>query len=192
MTGRPARAAARELNIRASRADTPGMNDPARARQEYLKGAVTSASQEQLHLMLLDGAIRFATRGVEAIQARDAEAIYNAMDRAQRIVLELINGMRREVNPELVDRMTSLYNFVYRRLVDATLHRDPGAVEDALRILRHERETWALLIDKLAAEHQAAAAALTPPPARAAPPAFAARPPADAADSHGSVLCLEG
>lgn len=167
------------------------MNDPARARQEYLKGAVTSASQEQLHLMLIDGAIRFATRGVEAIQARDAEATFNAMDRAQRIVLELINGLRREVNPELVDRMTSVYNFIYRRLVDATLHRDPGAAEDALRILRHERETWALLIEKLATEHRAAAA-ITTPPVRNASPAPVARPPADAAGSHGSVLCLEG
>ena len=121
-------------------------NDPSR---EYLKNAVMTARSEQLHLMLLDGAIRFATRGLEAIRAADIEACFNALERAQRITLELANGLRRDANPELVDQMTSLYGFVYRRLVEANMQRDAAAVEDALKILRHQRETWTLVIEKI-------------------------------------------
>lgn len=140
------------------------------ASKEYLRNAVMTASPEQLQLMLLDGAIRFATRGIEAIRARDIEAMFNALDRAQRIVLELTNGLRREVNPELVDQMSALYAFIFRRLVEGNLHRDVQAVEDALRILRHQRETWALLIEKLKQEAPsrftaAPATATSPPPA---------------------------
>ena len=122
------------------------------ASREYLKNSVMTASAEQLHLMLLDGAIRFALRGREAIEAGNIEAMFNALDRAQRIVLELSNGLRRDVNPELVDRMAALYAFIFRRLVDANMQRDTQGVDDAVRILRHQRETWAMLIEKLKKE----------------------------------------
>ena len=126
------------------------MTNPANASQQYLKNAVMTAGPEQLHLMLLEGAIRFATRGKEAIEQKDVEAGFNALERAQRIVLELSNGLQREINPELVDQMAALYAFIYRRLVDGGVQRDVPAVADALRILRHQRETWVMLIEKLA------------------------------------------
>jgi len=116
---------------------------------EYLKNAVMTASQEQLHLMLLDGAIRFATQGRAGLEAGDMEAMFNGLDRAQKIVLELSSGLRRDVNPPLANRMAALYDFIFRRLVDANMKRDVPAVDDALRILRHQRETWVLLMDKL-------------------------------------------
>jgi len=126
------------------------MNPSAHASKQYLKSAVLTASPEQLHLMLLDGAIRFTLRGKEALEKQHIEGAFNGFERAQRIVLELNNGLRREVNPQLVDQLAALYDFVYRRLIDANLHRDTKAADDALRILRHQRETWVLLIEKLA------------------------------------------
>lgn len=128
------------------------MNVPARASQEYLKSAVMTASPEQLQLMLLDGAVRHAQRGKEALEKSDIAGAFNGFERAQRIVLELNNGLRREVNPELVDQMAALYDFIYRRLIDANIHREVEAAEEALRILRHQRETWAMLIERLARE----------------------------------------
>lgn len=134
------------------------MNASSHASKEYLKTAVMTASSEQLQLMLLDGGIRFTLSGIEAIRRDDIEGAFNAFDRSQRIVLELNNGLRREVNPELVDQMASLYDFIYRRLVDANLHRDTAAAEEALKILRHQRETWAMLIEKVARDTAPAAA----------------------------------
>ena len=123
----------------------------ASASQEYLKNAVLTASSEQLQLMLYDGAIRFALRGREALARQDYEGAFNGFDRAQKIVLELHNGLRREVNPALVDQMASLYNFVYRRLFESTMERSLKSADEAIGILRHQRETWVLLMDKLAA-----------------------------------------
>ncbi len=128
------------------------MSHASKVSYEYLRNTVLTASPEQLQLMLLDGAIRFAQRGREAIEGNDYEASFNALERAQRIVIELIQGMNREVNPPLVDQMMALYNFIFRRLVDGHLNRDVKAIDDALRILRHQRETWALLIEKIARE----------------------------------------
>lgn len=136
-----------------------------KASYEYLKNAVLTASPEQLQLMLYDGAIRFASRGREALLAADYESAFNGLERAQRIVTQLSGGLRREIAPELVDQMSALYNFIFRRLIDANMHRDPTAADDAIRILRHQRETWQFLIERIAAERDAA---LRAAPARAA------------------------
>lgn len=135
------------------------------APQHYLRNAVLTATPEQLHLMLYDAAIRFATAGREAIAARDREAAFHALDRAQKIVLELINGVSRGTNPALANQMIALYNFIYSRLIDANLEQDTNAIDDALRILRHQRETWVLLMEKLQTELGPGACATEPEPA---------------------------
>lgn len=154
---------------------------------EYLKNAVLSASPEQLQLMLLDAAVRYATKARECLERRDFEGKFNALDRTQRIVTELITGMRRQVNPSVVDQMSALYHFIYQRLVDANVRHELAAIDDALKILRHQRETWVMLIDKLRRELGPAAAPAAPrnaapqrprptpaPESQSAAPAFSA------------------
>ncbi|MFN0137080.1 MAG: flagellar export chaperone FliS [Phycisphaerae bacterium] len=136
------------------------MSTNAKASFEYLKSAVQTATPEQLQVMLFDGAIRFSLRGREAIERKDHEATFNNIERAQRIVLEIAGGLKRDVNPEVADRMSALYNFVYRRLVDAVMEHSTAAVDDALRILRQERETWQVIVDKLSKEGLRGGAAL--------------------------------
>lgn len=125
------------------------MSTTANGSYEYLKSTVLTAPPEQLHLMLLDGAIRFATRGIDALKRKDIEGAFNAFERAQRIVIQMSDGLRRDVNPTLVDQMAALYHFIYRRLVDANMLRACKPAEEALQILRHQRETWQLVIQKL-------------------------------------------
>lgn len=122
------------------------------APDAYLRNAVMTATPEQLHLMLYDGAIRFATQGRDAILARDYERTFDRLSRAQKIMLEMQSALRPEYNAELCAQMSSLYDFVYSRLLDATIKHDVQSVDDALHILRHQRETWVMLMDKLKEE----------------------------------------
>ena len=116
----------------------------------YFKTRVLTASPEELHLMLYDGAIKFAGQAREAIAGGDIERSYNLLVRSQNIVLELLNGLKRDLAPEVCNKQAALYNFIYRRLVDANLHKDTAALDDAIKILNYCRETWTLVIDKLA------------------------------------------
>ena len=118
----------------------------------YLRNAVMTATPEQLHLMLYDGAIRFSLQARDAIEARDYEGSYNKLSRAQAIILEMQSGLRPEVNQELCDRMAAIYSYLYRKLVDASVNRSLTDVDDALKILRYQRETWTMLMDKVAKE----------------------------------------
>ncbi|GMU21454.1 MAG: hypothetical protein AMXMBFR13_15470 [Phycisphaerae bacterium] len=122
------------------------------ASDEYLRNTVMTATPEQLHLMLYDGAIRFTRQGIEGVQRQNWEDVFNGFSRAQKIVLELLNSLNPEVDRALCSRMAGLYNFIYRKLVDAGVQRDAAPAQEALKLLEYQRETWLLLMDKLRSE----------------------------------------
>ncbi|NJL30430.1 MAG: flagellar protein FliS [Phycisphaerales bacterium] len=72
--------------------------------------------------------------------------------RAQKIVLELSTSLKHEVAPDLCTKLTALYNYIYKQLVEATLQRDPNLVKEALTLLEYETQTWRMLMDKLTQE----------------------------------------
>jgi len=155
-------------------------------QQEYLRNVVMSAPPERLHLMLYDGAIRFCRQARDAIGQKDIENSYDLLTRAQNIVLEMQNALRPEVAPELCEQMSALYGFIYRRLVEANVNKDVKAVDDALRILEYQRETWVMLLEKLSAEGGASADPSRPvrkPPTE---------PPTGLDESHPSGFTAEG
>lgn len=123
------------------------MSDP--ADNPYLRDAVMTATPEQLQLMLYDGAIRFAMQGRDALEKKDYATSYEKLTRAQSIINEMQAGLNYDVNRELCERVASIYNFLFSKLVEATVQRDVEAVDDAIRVLRIERETWQILVDKV-------------------------------------------
>ncbi len=117
--------------------------------KDYLRHAVMTATPEQLQLMLYDGVIRYASQAKSALESNDYEASHDRLTRAQNIMLEMQSGLNYDVNPALCRKIASVYNFLYRKLIDANVHRDLQAVDDALKVLRIERETWRILVDKV-------------------------------------------
>jgi flagellar protein FliS len=126
--------------------------------QNYLKAKVFTATPEQLQLMLYDGAIRFADQGRLALEKKNFEESYNSFSRAMKIIIELNSSLNHKLMPDLCGKLAALYNYVYRKLVEASTKRQTEPVEDALRILRHQRETWAMLLEKIGKNRAAAAA----------------------------------
>ncbi len=128
---------------------TGGMGNENGNTNPYLRDAVMTATPEQLQLMLYDGCIRFTLQARDAIEKKDYETSYEKLTRAQQIILEMRNSLDYDVNRELCERVASIYSFLYRKLIDACVSRDVAAIDDALRILRFERQTWQILVDKV-------------------------------------------
>jgi flagellar protein FliS len=118
----------------------------------YLKTKIMTASREELRLMLYDGAIKFCHQAKAALADKRLEDSYHNLMRAQKIVLELSTSLNHKVDPELCERLAALYTWIYRLLVDANLERDGSKVDEALQLLSYERETWVLLMKKLAGD----------------------------------------
>jgi len=110
---------------------------------------VMTASPEELRLLLFDAAIRFTQDAGDALAQETFDAAHALLTKAQQITLELSNSLNRKIDPDLCDKLSALYTYIYRRLVDADVERDGAALRECLELLEYERETWRLLIDKL-------------------------------------------
>ncbi len=116
----------------------------------YLRTKVLTANPEELRLMLLDGAIKFAKQGTQGLQEKDYEASYNGLSQCRNILLELINTIKPEFDPELAERVRSLYTFMFQELVEASFSRNAKKANQVIELLEYERETWVLLMENIA------------------------------------------
>lgn len=116
----------------------------------YLTTQVMTASPEQLRLLLLEGAVRFARQAKDGLERRDLEAAHSGFTQCRNIILELISTIRPEAAPELADRVKGLYTFFYQELVEASFQKDPARVGKVIELLEYEVETWKLLLEELA------------------------------------------
>ena len=133
------------------------VNQPATTTPNaYLKTRVLAASPAELRLMLIEGAIRFTEQARSGITERHPENMFIGFSKARAIITELISGLNPEAAPELCERLTSLYTFVFTRLVDASSERSVEICDEVLQLLQYEQETWSLLVTTLANENESA------------------------------------
>jgi flagellar protein FliS len=138
---------------------------------EYLEGRVLTARPEQLHLLVVEGAIRHARRAKQMFENGDEEGGLHELISSREFVGEMIGGLDRERGPEIVEQVAPLFIFVYRRLAEAEVLSEPGRIDDALRILEMHHETWLSLLDAAVPKAPAGPPA---PHATPAPPAYSA------------------
>jgi flagellar secretion chaperone FliS len=147
----------------------------------YLDTRVTTASQPELQLMLLDGAIRFGRRAQELWNSEsNVGECERLLGRAMAIVEELVRGVTGR-GLEAASRLEEEYAFIYRQLALGRVARDAAALQSALSVLEFHRETWRLACEKVK------------PPAHVAPPASGAPAPnfLRAAERQGDRLSVE-
>ncbi|QDU79173.1 Flagellar protein FliS [Polystyrenella longa] len=116
---------------------------------EYLENRVMTATPEQLHLMVVDGAIRKAKQSHIAMEANDYEAAHYTLNESRDFVMEIITGMKYAGDSELILHLKSLFAFVYKRLVEADMERSLGHIAEALEVLEHHRDTWMRLCEEV-------------------------------------------
>ena len=119
------------------------------AAQEYLTARVLTASPQSLHLLVIDGALRHASRAEAALDLGDRETAQRALGEARAFVGELLGGLDKSAAPEVASNLTALFTFAYRRLAEAAVYGSVEYVRDAAKVLRLHRETWVQLLSRL-------------------------------------------
>lgn len=120
-------------------------------RETYFETQVLTATPQKLQLMLLDGALRFGRQAADHWREGRIYEGGEALIGCQRIVAELLRSMKPEMAPALVEKVSDVYRFVFRTLVEAGMKRDAGKLAEAMRLLDIERETWRQVCERLAA-----------------------------------------
>jgi flagellar protein FliS len=114
----------------------------------YLESKVLTASPQRLHLMLVDGALRFGRQAEDGLQNGDPAAAAAPLLRVLDIVGELLAGARAH-KTELNARRADFYWFLFRRTSQAKIHGDAAMLAEVLRLLEYERQTWQMVCDKM-------------------------------------------
>lgn len=128
----------------------------------YLESKVLTAPSHRLHLMLIEGAIRFGRQADDGLRRGDQVAAASPLLRMLDIVGEMLVGVR-ENKTELTRKIADLYLFVFRRVSQAKINGDPDALGEALQLLEFERQTWQMLCDKLGSDDASAKPAAAKP-----------------------------
>ena len=114
----------------------------------YLESKVLTASPQRLHLLLIEGAIRFGRQADEALRRSDKVAASAPLLRTIDIVGEMLAEVR-SIKSELNQKIADLYWFIFRRVSEAKINVDAAPLAEALRLLEFERQTWQLACEKL-------------------------------------------
>lgn len=110
--------------------------------EQYRATRVSTASPAELVAMLYQGVLRFTQRAVQALERGDVNEAHAAFVRAQDIVAELTAGLNLEDGGEVAHSLLLLYDYVYRRLVEANVQKSAGPALEVLRIFRELLQTW--------------------------------------------------
>ena len=119
------------------------------SNNRYLDARVTTASQPELQLMMLDGALRF---GRQSRQIWDDASQGLEGDRLLRRTIDIVEELVRSVTASPLaeaKRLEEEYAFIYRQLVASRVAHDAAGLDAALELLAFQRETWRLACEKL-------------------------------------------
>jgi flagellar protein FliS len=138
---------------------------------QYLESKILTAPPHRLHLMLIEGAIRFGRQAEAALGRNEQAAAAAALLRVIDIVGEMLAGIR-EQKTDVNQQLANLYWFLFRRVTEAKINADAAALAEALRLLEYERQTWQLVCEKFAATADKRVGADGSPVAPAAKPSL--------------------
>jgi flagellar protein FliS len=112
--------------------------------QAYQQNSVSTASPGELTLMLYNGCLKFIKQARQAIQQKNTQEKNLNLQKAQRIIQELMITL----NPEAAvsESMMSMYEYMHHRLVEANISNDLAILAEVEEYVTEFRDTWKQVI----------------------------------------------
>lgn len=99
--------------------------------------------------MLYDGALKFTSAAKRSMAQGNLAEQDRCLQRAQKIIAELISSLDLDKGGEISTNLLSLYAFCYNRLVDANLSDNSDLVTEVELVLKNLRAGWVELEQNL-------------------------------------------
>ncbi len=110
--------------------------------QSYRKTSVITADPKKLVLMCYEGAIDHLKIGKLKIIEKDYERWGKALSKAQDIINELLCALDFEKGGSIATGLDSLYNYMLRRLIHASVEDDIRAIDEVIGMLTELKSAW--------------------------------------------------
>jgi flagellar protein FliS len=118
---------------------------------QYKENSIYTAGPEELTLMLYNGIVKFIMQAQTAVDDKNMEKVHSSITRAEDIIVELQATL--DVKYEVSNSLMLMYDYMYRRLIEANVKKDKEILEEVLGYARELRDTWAQAI-KIARQQQ--------------------------------------
>ncbi len=108
-----------------------------------LESGVIAADPHRLILMLFEGALLAIGNAKTRLHQNDIAAKGKSISHAIRIIGEGLDAsLDKKVGGKLAQDLSSLYNYMLKRLVDANAKNDVAALDEVTRLLTELKEAW--------------------------------------------------
>jgi flagellar secretion chaperone FliS len=108
----------------------------------YKNNSVNYASKEQLLLMLVDGAVKFAKIARQAMLDKDVPKCHENIIKTQNIFYELMSSLDVNQGGDWAQGLMQIYDFIVRRLTDANMKKDIEIMNEIIPVIEEIRDTW--------------------------------------------------
>jgi len=112
------------------------------AARRYRQTQATTASREEILLMLYDGALRFLDEAADAFRHGDLSAGGSRIGKVLAIVAELQSALDYRAAAELCRTLDSLYMYMTQRLLEANQHKSVCRLDEVRELLASLHATW--------------------------------------------------
>lgn len=107
---------------------------------KYKEQSISTATPEELTLMLYNGCIKFMNLAEIFIDEKNLEKANLNIQKAQDIITELNLTLNMDI--DISTNLRQLYDYINSRLVDANINKDKEALDEAKAMVSEMRDTW--------------------------------------------------
>ena len=108
-------------------------------------GGVAAADPQRLILLLMDGALERIAGARGCMERTDIGSKAQLLNRAIQIVGELRGSLDVTKGAEIAANLDALYDYMCRRLLEASLKNDVKVLDEVAKLLRELRDAWSQL-----------------------------------------------
>lgn len=110
------------------------------AQTVYQTNQITTATSQDLVLLLYGGGIKYLKLAINAIEQNQMEVAHNHLLRTQDVLTELELGL--DMNVEIAHQLQALYIFMKEHLARANMKKDIGMIQETIELIEELRSTW--------------------------------------------------
>ena len=107
----------------------------------YKNNSVNYASKDQLLLMLLDGAVKFAKIAEIALKENDVKKTHENLMKTQNIFTELMATLDTDAG-DWAKQIFRVYKFINEKLVETNMKKDLTILEEVIPLIEDIRNIW--------------------------------------------------
>ncbi|HBJ2620843.1 flagellar export chaperone FliS [Clostridium botulinum] len=107
----------------------------------YKTNSVNYASKDQLLLMLVDGAVKFAKIARQAIIDKNVKKAHENITKTEDIFTELRASLDTSAG-EWAQNMFDVYGFINDKLFEANLKKDEKIMNEVIPLIEEIRDIW--------------------------------------------------